>query len=738
MYHRYIYKKTLLLSILILLCLSFLFPIGNDNTRELEKDLEKAVDKDKVGILIRLVDVHRYQNPWDAMQYAVQALELLEEFPNPRQKVTILNHTCALHINVGQYDEARERCREALAISQANNDQQGEGNSLFNLGWVVLHDGHYRQALKYASKAREVYNNTNRQNDIARVNMLMGSIYWRLTEHASALDHALKAVKMYEKLGDQRGLPDTYNTLGIIYADIKYLDKSLEYLQKALDIYTQQGNLAGLSTCLNNIARIHSEQDRQDMALEYFKRSLKFKKALGDRHGSASTLNNIGVIYERKKNYKQAMAYYRRGFDIWKRIDERRGILLGNLNLGNLYFKTGRYPQALEHLRKGLAMSQKMNAPSEEAVAHQVLSDTYAAMNNHVQALEYYKSHHEVRDSIYNETRDRKIAELQARYDVEKKEKEIQLLRKDKQIRELKLLRQTALNHTVILVSSLILILAFVIYARYRLKVRVTRALEKEFDQHRETMRKLQRYREHLSELVDERTRELREAQEELIRRERLSTLGRLTATVAHEIRNPLGAVRTSVFTACDALTNEKIQRAQQALQLAERNIIRCDNIINELLEFTRRRELMPEPTPIDGWLAALLEEQLLPPDVICTRDFNTGVEIPVDRERLRQVFINVVNNALHAMEEQPLNQKELNVATRLVDNRLEIRFSDTGCGIPEEIQTRVFEPLFTTKHSGFGLGLSLVKNIMEQHNGGIEIESRPDEGTTVNLWLPK
>ena len=255
--------------------------------------------------------------------------------------------------------------------------------------------------------------------------------------------------------------------------------------------------------------------------------------------------------------------------------------------------------------------------------------------------------------------------------------------------------------------------------------------------------RQIQNLNRDLEQRVEERTAELRAAQADLLRQERMATLGQLTATVSHELRNPLGVIRTSTFIVRDNLKDED-PRVQRSFERIERSIIRCDRIIDELLDFTRISDFEPQPTAIDTWLDETLSEQTLPAEVELIRDFDlSGTVIQFDRDRLRRAVINVFDNACQAMAGEnsmvsaDARNPVLTVTTRKLNGRVEMIFEDGGPGIPNAVQANIFEPLFSTKGFGVGLGLTVVKQIMEQHDGGIEVESKEGRGTRVCLWLP-
>ena len=246
-----------------------------------------------------------------------------------------------------------------------------------------------------------------------------------------------------------------------------------------------------------------------------------------------------------------------------------------------------------------------------------------------------------------------------------------------------------------------------------------------------------------LEERIEERTAELHEAQAELLKSERLATLGQLNATVSHELRNPLGVINVSASFVARKLGGGDPQLAQAAARI-QRNVERCDRIIDDLLDFTRTTDPDLFPVSIDGWLAELLDEEQLPERVTLDRDFGApGISVAIDSERLRRAVINIYENACQAIEaKKPTNGSAplptITVRTAVHDGRIEISISDTGPGIAPEVLPNVFEPLFSTKNFGVGLGLPTVKQIMEQHGGDVEVETEVGRGTTFRLRLPQ
>jgi len=238
-----------------------------------------------------------------------------------------------------------------------------------------------------------------------------------------------------------------------------------------------------------------------------------------------------------------------------------------------------------------------------------------------------------------------------------------------------------------------------------------------------------------LARRVEERTAELRATQGELVRKERLSALGQLTATMAHELRNPLSAIRNTLFAVKETAAGKGVD-LERPISRVERSVVRCDRIINDLLDYTRVKELHLAELAPDPWIEEVLSEQRLPAGIALERNLAADCMIAVDPERVRRVLINLIDNAAQAMPENA-PERMIRVTTALTsDGRFEFVVADTGGGIPPDVLPKVFEPLFSTKSFGTGLGLPMVKQIVEQHDGTITIASEVGKGTSVTVRL--
>ena len=271
------------------------------------------------------------------------------------------------------------------------------------------------------------------------------------------------------------------------------------------------------------------------------------------------------------------------------------------------------------------------------------------------------------------------------------------------------------------------------------------RGVDRDITERKLAEEELKKHREQLEDLIKERTNELESTQEELVKHEKLSVLGQLTATVSHELRNPLGVIQSSAFYVESKLSDvdEKITKH---LKRIEEQVGLCDSIVGDLLEYTRGSLSEKFKGDLNTWLERVLNEISIPDEVSVVRELYPGLPmVPFDRDKLQRVVINLVNNATQAVierqeklkEEDGPYQPEVKLATSMVENGICIAVEDNGIGMDEETGRQAFEPLFTTRARGTGLGLAIVKKIVEEHGGSVSLKSEPKRGTKATVVIP-
>jgi PAS domain S-box-containing protein len=249
-------------------------------------------------------------------------------------------------------------------------------------------------------------------------------------------------------------------------------------------------------------------------------------------------------------------------------------------------------------------------------------------------------------------------------------------------------------------------------------------------------------YNARLETAVETRTRELREAQEQLVRQEKLAVLGQLAGSVGHELRNPLGIINNAVYF-LRLVQPEAEAKVKEYLGIIETETRNADKIISDLLDFSRIKSVDIEPVPVPELLRNTLERFPAPPNVTVTLSLPENLpQIYVDPRQITQVLGNLILNACQSMPkggQLSIKSDQISIKADPLNPKswLQITIQDTGTGITPENMKKIFEPLFTTKSKGIGLGLAVSQKLIEANGGRIEVESEPGKGSTFTLYLP-
>jgi signal transduction histidine kinase len=249
-----------------------------------------------------------------------------------------------------------------------------------------------------------------------------------------------------------------------------------------------------------------------------------------------------------------------------------------------------------------------------------------------------------------------------------------------------------------------------------------------------------------LNRNLADKIKELQHAQNEIVKKGRMEQLGQLTATIAHELRNPLGSVRTSAYL-INRKAGGKGLGIDEQISRIEKGVVRCDNIITQLLDFSRTKQITATPANLDSWLAGIVTEEAnkLPANVQidCVLGLD-DISVPFDPARMQRAIINLLSNAVEAMTNKDANSNErangyphVWISTFKAGDEVAIRVKDNGPGIDPQVISKIREPLYTTKSFGTGLGIPAIEQIAAQHGGRLDITSQRGEGAEFTIFIP-
>ncbi|MFQ5685937.1 MAG: PAS domain-containing sensor histidine kinase [Candidatus Scalindua sp.] len=269
----------------------------------------------------------------------------------------------------------------------------------------------------------------------------------------------------------------------------------------------------------------------------------------------------------------------------------------------------------------------------------------------------------------------------------------------------------------------------------------MTKGLKQLMDEKEGAMIELKDLNKKLSSINDElvqRNEQLKDTQEQLVRTEKLAAVGTLASGVSHELRNPLSSIKNAVFLLKRKLSRKVIpdidEKVIQFLDIIDKEIDRSSKIINDLLGFTR----VAKPTRIKSNITIVIDEALsrvkIAENIKLCKDLQSDLPMAtIDANQIGQVLINLIENACQAMTDGG----ELHISARKSKVFVEIEIADSGCGIPQKEVKKIFDPLFTTKPKGTGMGLAVCHGIIDKHNGIIEVKSQEGKGTNMIIKLP-
>ncbi len=644
------------------------------------------------------------------------------------------------------------------------------------------------KGLEYTKKGLDIAEDNHFSNLIGYALTDIGLLYWRLSNFNLALDFFLEAGDVFEREGDRSGYARVLNSIGSIFSRQGHQDRALTYFIQALQFYEDMDSVLLSATALNNIGMVYLEQGDYELAEEYHRKSLEIKEAYGDLAGKAFSLNNLGTIMKQTGRYDEALTYYEESLNIRKETGGRLEVVNTKRNLGYLYFLKQDFNKAIELLeecfvlyeevdhRAGMAdaehimgmvygalgdfnksryyfelsliSSEQLGLASLVSDNYKSLSELYANYGDYHLAYDYQKKYLILQDSIYDAEVSRRALELRFVHEREKRESEIQLLRKSHQIIELNYDKQRLFRNFLLLFISLILVTLFVIYFRFLEYKKTNVLLKKQKEEIADNNRKLKELNislfEH-KEKVEKLNMKLQDSEKNLININ--DTKDKLFSIISHDLRNPFASIVSFsriLNRDIDMLSKEELKELVADL---DTSVIKISNLLDNLLQWSRAQtgkiSFRPEAIAIKEIIAEnvnLFASNAREKEIELVDATDQEVIAYGDVNMIDTILRNLISNALKYTH----TKGRVTVSAREHNKFIEISVSDTGVGISENAQKKLLRS--DTLHStygtrdekGSGLGLLICREFIRRLGGNFFIKSEVGKGSVFTFSIPK
>ena len=745
----------------------------------LQIELKKAEGKEKVDILNSLTGELIYDQPSTALDYGNQALKLAETLNYEKGKVTaymrigggyfisdnyleaIESYSKALKIyesradefqiskclnNIGDsyyylndLEQALDFFQRSLRIKEKLGAKSGTARTLHNIGKIYKNQGDYEKALDFLYHALQIREEIKDKKRIAFTLNEIGNVFSSMSNYEKTLEFYLKSLKIKEEIGDKRGTAITLNNIGNVHSDIGNEDKALEYYQKSLKIQKEINNRSGIAYSLLTIGQIYSHNKDYATALEYYKRALLIRKEIGDKKGIADLLGAIGNIYFYKNDMETALAHYLKAKKLQTEINSKNGLASTYKDLGDVFFKLENIEKALNYYLESIKFAREINSSELLLSGYKSISNAFYKKMNYKKAFDYFKLYAALNDSLFSDDLTKRIAEMQIKYETEKKEKEIELLTKEQE-------KQIQFRNFLVFISGLIFIVAMLLFYLYRLK-------KQENIQQKNVEEQITEINRSLEIRVQQELKKREQQQALLIQKSKLESLGRLSAGIAHELNQPvtrlsLGLDNILVRKSMHKLDDQYLDNKCNELF---KDIERIRTIIEHIRTFSRDQSSSSleriDPNEVINNSIQLIRTQYRNHDVHLHLDLSEKIGyILGNRFKLEQVVLNMLSNSKDAVDEkfdkipESRNMKKIKIRTYAENNKINIEIEDNGLGIPDYEKEKIFDPFYTTKSTdkGTGLGLSISYGIIREMEGEISVESESGKFTKMKIKLPR
>jgi tetratricopeptide (TPR) repeat protein len=331
-----------------------------------------------------------------------------------------------------------------------------------NIGYVYHRKGESKKALDYAIKAREKVKETGDSKLQCDVFVSLAMFYSASSDYEKALDNYIKALKIYDDLKDENGISHVYNSMGNLYYQQRNYPKAIEHYEKAIVIFEKLKKINLIGMAYTNLGVVYNDSKLYDKAEDYLNKALLIFENTNEERQIADINTNLGITYYERGDYKKALESHLKAKQVYEKMNARMLMGISYNNLGDVYLKMGNFAESEHYLTISMDLARSMEDLEGVKCSYESLAALYAAKKDYKAAYEHQKMFSLLKDSLMNFTNMVQINEMQSRYETDKKDKEIELLNKDKIIQETTIEKQN--NQRIAFIAGLLLLSGFLFF----------------------------------------------------------------------------------------------------------------------------------------------------------------------------------------------------------------------------------------------------------------------------------
>lgn len=623
--------------------------------------------------------------------------------------------------------ENADSLRQVL-YQAGDTDYEGLIQAHHALAWAYR-DSRPDSALFHANKSLQL----SRENDFEHLEIksinYVGVAYRNLSNFSKAFEKYLEALKLSEERndGEQRGY--SLINLGNLYLYQTNFQGAITYFIQALDQAQALANQRMVAYCYLNLGRSYKGVSEYGQAELYFKQAIEIRKNQDDVHGQLAAEIDLAEVYMMMNEYDRSLNYYKGLIKRIQQSENPRLLSVAYNNVAKIYLSKGNLELAKENAFMAIAITKKVNSRYDERNVLENLSHIYEKSNEFNRAFDYHVQYAELNQQLFSEENIRKIEQLKNQYQIEQQEAENEFLKRQSELNQEIISRQRIII-TLAVIGVLLFLSIALIYIRGYIR---ERKLSAEIREQKETI-------ESDKQVIEIQSAKLKELD---------VAKSRFFANVSHDLRTPLSLIMGNLEMLSD---NEEIYlslEVKQNLDTATKNCKRLLYLTDEINDLTRLEEgrvsLKREVVRLGSYLAMLSEmfkgtAEFKGVELVLKNGLHKGDKVAVDPRQFEKIFYNLISNAIRHTNKG----EKITIETFGSADYIHLNVIDTGEGIPSDSVPHIFDRFYQSKENeyrtreGLGIGLALVKELVELHEGEITVESTLGLGTSFQMKFPK